>query len=313
MVAQHVWRNKSGRAAISLWQQADPAVGWGRENPSAGLFAAVATGAVTDFAADVSFTQAMDKLVEHYGVLLGESTIRRITEGHALKMFETHRPKEAWPEQPGCEVVVAEMDGGMVPLMEPDPAGKDRRKGKRLYWKEAKICLTHAQGSQTLAYGGTLQGDAQTAGRQLFDCARRAGFGKKTRVHAVGDGAEWIAAQVEERFGVQGNYLVDFYHVCDYLDAAAKAIHANHEAAVDWLSAQKECLKSGRIEEVIEALNAHLWKLPKFTTPKRRCAGVIAIYVKGCRNSTIRTPSRATCRSVPEKSKALIATLCSSA
>jgi hypothetical protein len=34
---------------------------------------------VTDFGADVAFAQVMDKLVEHYGVVLGESTIRRIT------------------------------------------------------------------------------------------------------------------------------------------------------------------------------------------------------------------------------------------
>jgi hypothetical protein len=229
---------------------------------------------VTDFAADVPFAQAMDKLVEHYGVLLGESTIRRITENHARMMFETHTPREAWPEKPGCEVVVAEMDGGMVPLVEPDAAGKDRRKGKRLYWKEAKICLAHACGSQTLAYGGTLQGDAETAGRELFDCAQRAGFGNNTHVHAVGDGAEWIAGQVDERFGAQGSYLIDFYHVCEYLSATAKAIiHGNNEAAADWMSVQKEHLKSRRIDEVIRTLNAHLEtaQVDDTEAPVRRC------------------------------------------
>src|SRR5450830_1165729 len=30
---------------------------------------------VTDFGADIAFAQVMDKLVEHYGVMLGESTI----------------------------------------------------------------------------------------------------------------------------------------------------------------------------------------------------------------------------------------------
>lgn len=228
---------------------------------------------VTDFAADVSFAQAMDKLVEHYGVLLGESTIRRITEGHARKMFETHTPRESWPEHAGCEVVVAEMDGGMVPLVEPHPAEKDQRKGKRLFWKEAKICLAHACGSQTLAYGGTLQGDAQAAGRELFDCAKRAGFGNQSHVHAVGDGAEWIAGQVDEWFGAQGSYLVDFYHVCEYLSAAAKAIHGNDEAAADWMTTQKERLKSRQIDEVIGALHAHLETAAVDDTeaPVRRC------------------------------------------
>ena len=35
--------------------------------------------AVTDFGADLPYAQAMDKLLEHYGVVLSESTIRRIT------------------------------------------------------------------------------------------------------------------------------------------------------------------------------------------------------------------------------------------
>ena len=35
--------------------------------------------AVTDFAADVSFAQAVDKVVEHDGVLLSESSIRRVS------------------------------------------------------------------------------------------------------------------------------------------------------------------------------------------------------------------------------------------
>lgn len=65
-------------------------------------------------------------------------------------------------------------------------------------------------GGKTLAYGGTLQGDVNTAGQQLLACATQAGFGRNTPVHAVGDGAPWIADQVEEQFGAQGSYLLDF-------------------------------------------------------------------------------------------------------
>ena len=111
---------------------------------------------VTDFGADVAFAQVMDKLVEHYGVMLGESTIRRITEGHAQTIFETAQLNESWPAQTGAETVIAQMDGGMVPIVEPDAAQQDKRKGKQLQWKEAKLCLAHAKGSKTLTYGGTL-------------------------------------------------------------------------------------------------------------------------------------------------------------
>lgn len=228
---------------------------------------------VTDFAADVSFAQAMDKVVEHYGVLLCESTIRRIAEGHAQRLFEFRSVQADWPEQSGCEVVIAEMDGGMVPLVEPDGTQPDRRRGKRLYWKEAKIAMAHSQGSRTLAYGGTLQGDVAQAGQALFDCAKRVGFGKHTYLHAVGDGAEWIAAQVEAQFGAQGAYLVDFYHVCDYVAAAAKAIQPTAEAAADWLDQQKVQLKNHGSDDLIRTLQAQREPetVPDAEAPVRQC------------------------------------------
>lgn len=234
--------------------------------------------AVTDFAADVPFAQAMDKLVEHYGVLLNESTVRRIAEGHAQKVFEAAEPEVAWPQQAGCAVVVAETDGGMVPIMEPSSTATDRRKGKRLFWKEAKICLAHAQGSRTPVYGGTLQGDVDQAGQHLFYCALKAGFGQGSRLHAVGDGAEWIAAQVERQFGANGSYLVDFYHVCDYLSAAAKALGPDQETTSIWLSTQKDRLKSQRAEEVIRDLETHLEApdTPDTEAPVRCCHRYLA-------------------------------------
>jgi hypothetical protein len=78
---------------------------------------------VTDFGADQAFAQVMDKLVEHYGILLGESTIRRITEGHAHKIFERSQvPPEGLTPPRECageaSVLIVEMDGGMVPLVE---------------------------------------------------------------------------------------------------------------------------------------------------------------------------------------------------
>jgi hypothetical protein len=214
---------------------------------------------VTDFGADLAFTQVVDKLGEHYGIKIGESTIRRITEGHAQAIFTATERSSYWPAQPGRHaVVVAEMDGGMVPIVEADPTSTDKRRGKKLYWKEAKLCLAHPKGSKTLAYGGTLQGDVAAAGQQLFACARLAGFGKGTQVHAVGDGAPWIADQVEDQFGAQGSYLLDFYHVCDYLSAAAKAIVADAPGQKTWMDEQKARLKTQGADELFRTLQSHL-------------------------------------------------------
>ena len=57
---------------------------------------------VADFGADLPFAQVMDKLVEHYGIVLGESTIRHITEGHAQAIFDAARHGNPdWPSQRG--------------------------------------------------------------------------------------------------------------------------------------------------------------------------------------------------------------------
>lgn len=231
--------------------------------------------AVTDFGSDLPFAQVMDKLVEHYGIVLGESTIRHITEGHAQQIFEaTQHTSQNWPIQSGgSTVVIVEMDGGMVPIVEPDTTRQDQRKGKKLQWKEAKICLARPQGSKTLTYGGTLQGDVDTAGQQLLACATQAGFGRNTPVHAVGDGAPWIAGQVEEQFGAQGSYLLDFYHVCEYLGAAAALIAGEAPARAAWMDEQKERLKTQQADKVLQALQPHLEKadIDDSDAPVRQC------------------------------------------
>jgi hypothetical protein len=49
--------------------------------------------------------------------------------------------------------------------------------------------LAHAQGSVTPRFGVEFQQGVEAAGKALFDCACQAGFGRKTNVQAVGDGA----------------------------------------------------------------------------------------------------------------------------
>jgi hypothetical protein len=61
------------------------------------------------------------------------------------------------------------------------------------------------------------------------------------RIPCVGDGARWIANQVEEKFGSNGAYLIDFYHLCEYLSAAAPYCTSGDKEV--WLKAPKEALK----------------------------------------------------------------------
>jgi hypothetical protein len=212
-----------------------------------------------DFAADQPFAQARLKVKEHYGIEIGESTMQRITFGHAKAAFEASQASRDFPQTAGRhKEIVAQTDGGMVPIVQPDPSQKDKRKGKTLLWREAKISLAHPKGGKTPVYAGTIEGGVETAGRQLFECVVRAGFGANSHVHVVGDGAPWIVGQVEDQFGTQGSYLIDFYHVCEYLSAAAKAIAPNADAQEAWTEVQKDALKTGHLDQVLAALAGHI-------------------------------------------------------
>ena len=214
------------------------------------------------------------KLKEHYGVEIGQSTIQRISFAHAEAIFEAGRKGVDFPQEPGSsKPIVVETDGGMVPVVEPSRDGKDKRKGKKLSWREAKLSLAHEKGSRTPVYAGSIEGGVEAAGRQLLTCAVRAGFGTNSRVHAVGDGAPWIVGQVEEQFGDQGRYLIDFYHVCEYLSAAAAAIASDAAAREAWIETQKEAIKSGRLDTTLQVL-ASRCETPEVCdeqAPVRRC------------------------------------------
>lgn len=171
--------------------------------------------AATDLGADHPFRQVSVKLQEHYGITLPHETIRTLTEHHGRCVLEQTTLASAWPEQSGKDCIVVEMDGGMIPVVLPNPDSPDQRQGKTLKWQELKLCIARSLDSVSRFYGGTFSGDVNEAGQQLYHCACLAGFGQATQIHGVGDGAVWIADQVEQQFASQGTYLVDFYHLSE--------------------------------------------------------------------------------------------------
>ena len=216
--------------------------------------------AITDFGSDVSFGKIPGKLREHYGIDAPMSSSRVITLNHAREVFKAQEIRRDIPESPGVEVLIAEMDGSMIPVVEMSaPADRDEktdlRTTRKVDWKEARLCLAHPKDSVTPVYGATI-GTPEDAGDHLLNCAIRAGLGAHTKVHGVGDGATWIADQVSLKFGVQGKYLVDFYHVCDYLSAAGNVCAKQDKKS--WMDEQKQRMKDGRCSEVLESIQPHL-------------------------------------------------------
>jgi len=83
--------------------------------------------------------------------------------------------------------------------------------------------------------------------------AAAAGLAKKTHVHGVGDGAPWIVDKFRDNFGSQGSYLLDFYHVSEYLAAAAPQV-ARSGKERQWTRRQQARLLNNQSAKVLKSL-----------------------------------------------------------
>jgi hypothetical protein len=144
----------------------------------------------------------------------------------------------------------------MVPIVTSAPAAEDKRKHKTLQWQEARLGLVHAHGSVPPKFAATFGRRVEESGQALRACAVAAGFGTHTQLHGIGDGAPWIADQFTATFGTHASDLVDFYHVCDYLAAAAPTCAP--AAPHPWLETQKQRLKNKEGTEVLTHFRAYV-------------------------------------------------------
>jgi hypothetical protein len=192
---------------------------------------------ITDFGADIAFKQVNKKLQEHYGITVPENGIQTTTLRHASQLKVLQSEQLGKIESPSKPCVISETDGSMVPIVKTKDAIEnekmDRRKGKLLIYREARLTLAHEKGSVTPTFSATL-GDVKEAGQHVLHCVKTVGTDEKTNIHCVGDGAVWIADQIEEQFGANATYLIDFYHLCEYLSAAASSCAPTKEK--DWLA-----------------------------------------------------------------------------
>src|SRR5215510_8514485 len=154
-----------------------------------------------------------------------------------------------------AKTLIAQMDGTMIPVMEPGN-GPDRRKGKQLLWREARLCLARAADKTQALYGSTL-GTAETAAWVWREVAIKAGLDNKTHVHGLGDGAPWIMDKFRDNFGEQGSYLLDFYHVSEYLAQAAPQVAAKGKER-QWIRRQQARLLNNQSDKVLKSLQPHI-------------------------------------------------------
>lgn len=211
---------------------------------------------VVDFGSDESFQSTCNKITEHYGIVLPESSIQTITEKHAYNMLSTdyidHEMRDIV-----AKILITETDGTMIPIVEIEVSGplQDKRKLRRVCWKEAKLCFSRENNSLKRIFAARL-GSVDDAGDALYETALRLGFVEETRVHGIGDGAPWIAEQFDRVFGGQGYYLIDFYHLSEYLSAAAE--YCLPEDPIAWRHARQGDMKENHYSRVLHELERYI-------------------------------------------------------
>lgn len=235
---------------------------------------------ISDFGAERSARSSIDALREHYAIEIPLYTVDAVTArvAKAAHAFNMKRP----PNEKAAITQVSEIDGSMVPIVDfkgveevTDPLKKtDKRKRRICQWNEIRVCTTRnidcANTHYGVSFGGVLE-----ASLMLQMTSKQCGMDENTRIHGVGDGARWIAQAYENQFGTQAGFLLDFYHLCEYLAAAAEtcAVSKTPKGKKAWLEQQKKRLKKNRHDRVLLDLHGHIESpgVIDEDAPVRRC------------------------------------------
>lgn len=195
--------------------------------------------------------------MEHYGFELSPEVIRKITLSRAESMSEELLCPNTTKQS---KQLLAESDGSMVPIVETQSleGESDRRKVRNLSWRECRLCFAREIDSLNAFFQATI-GSSELVCDLWKSCAVAAGFTDDTAVHCIGDGALWVREQAELAFGTQADYLVDFYHLSEYLAAAAPIF--NESNPNDWRHIQQKRLKEGNLYLVLQELGNHLYPI----------------------------------------------------
>ena len=212
---------------------------------------------ITDFGAETSFNKISARLFEHHGISVPASSARNITRKHAQKIFEQQQIQKTDSHKIAVKRIIAMTDGAFIPLVDVEEnmdTSTDLRRTRSTRWAEAKLTLAHQEGSVTPVFEATM-GDVDDAGKKIKQCVSRVGLDEKTQIHFLGDGAPWIAEQVDRQFGTQANYLIDFFHLSQYLNEAASCCSPHNPSK--WFHEQQLNMKENKLELVLHELLKH--------------------------------------------------------
>lgn len=212
--------------------------------------------AYVSFGINNSYGEAAKMVEEHYGVVAGKSAVRNTTTKHAQKALSLKAAIfDEYKAQPNAATIIGEVDGVMCPIVDIDPEAPDRRKNKVYHWREGRLTLAYPDGTVDPFYDASF-GTAPEVGNQLARCVRVVGCGPNTEIRIIADGAKWIDEEVERIFGCRAKFLLDFYHVSEYLAKAAQCCSSDDPKG--WLHRMQSHMKDNETSVVFHWLVEHI-------------------------------------------------------
>lgn len=200
-----------------------------------------------------AFAPAASLLHHFTGVTMSPSTLRRLTHDagttmHQLELAcgEASRAADPDPATDPDVPLQLSVDGSMIALVDEG-------------WREVKLmAIGERVAGGTLAaltYAATL-GTADAFGDEALGEVVRRGLPQAHDVVTVNDGADWIQGFIDLHCP-QAHRILDFAHAAGSLAVAAQATYGEESgAAQDWFAAQRQTLRTGDPETVLEALQA---------------------------------------------------------
>ena len=208
--------------------------------------------------------------------------MRRINLKHASQAKVYEETAKPMPKLKKDDQILSETDATMIPVIEHPPLEnqgvesqkRDQRKNKQCVYKEMKLSMARLMKSNDIIVKRqeaavkfeATTGNAEAAGQRMKHCLSSLGVTRKTKIHTVGDEALWIEEQYRQITKGRSDYLIDFYHLIEYLKPAGKSYIDKQNPKTDfnqseydqaqqtWLEGAAVKIKENRIQEVVEEL-----------------------------------------------------------
>ena len=221
-----------------------------------------------------SYERASDSIRQHYGVSIGDDTVRKVTDfvGGIVFQDDKNRAQKALENQSApidkrkihkrkTDILYIEMDGAMV---------NTRIQVDGTSWRECKIAIAFL--SEDLKSWTTRKGDTR---RRILDkrligfignchdfeayvlaLAERYNYRMRNQIVVISDGADWIQKLVEKAFP-KAIHILDLSHLKEHIGTFGHFICKSDEEARQWIDETIALVEDSNLTALIDRLKPY--------------------------------------------------------